>query len=90
MTKLIALLTLGLCACGPDAREKEPALAPAAVVNVLDPVAPATPTNAVVPRPADQAQLDRMILAGFTPHSDHLHAPGVNECPLTKGTDAVM
>ena len=40
--------------------------------------------------PKDQAQLDRMILAGYTPHMDHLHPPGVNECPLTKGTEAVM
>ena len=31
-----------------------------------------------------------MILAGYTPHADHLHPPGVNECPLTKGSEIVM
>jgi len=45
---------------------------------------------AVVPLPKDQAELDRMVLAGYTPHDDHLHSPGVNECPLTKGNEAVM
>jgi hypothetical protein len=45
---------------------------------------------AVVPRPQEQAQLDRMILAGYTPHGNHMHAPGVKECPLAQGNEAVM
>lgn len=45
---------------------------------------------AVVPTPTDQAELDRMILAGYTPHADHLHPPGVKTCPLAQGNDAVM
>ncbi|MEO7602505.1 MAG: hypothetical protein ABIS39_04470 [Sphingomicrobium sp.] len=90
MKNAILLLALGLCACGPEAGEGERKIAPAAAGNVLQDLAPATRANAVVPRPTDQAQLDRMILAGYTPHSEHLHAPGVNECPLTKGSEAVM
>jgi hypothetical protein len=31
-----------------------------------------------------------MILAGFTPHGDHLHPSGVHECRLIKGSEAVM
>lgn len=90
MKTFIVLLALGLCACEREAGEGERKAAPAAAGNVLEDLAPVTRTNAVVPKPTDQAQLDRMILAGFTPHSDHLHPPGVNECPLTKGTEAVM
>jgi hypothetical protein len=44
----------------------------------------------IIPMPKDQAELDRMILAGFTPHGDHLHPPGVKECPLAQGSEAVM
>jgi hypothetical protein len=36
------------------------------------------------------AQFDRMIIAGYTPHGDHLRPPGVNQCPLIKGSEAVM
>lgn len=90
MKQTILLLALGLCACGRDTGESERNSAPIAAANALQDLAPASRTDAVVPKPADQAQLDRMILAGYTPHSDHLHAPGVNECPLTKGAEAVM
>ena len=44
----------------------------------------------VLPKPEDQAELDRMILAGYTPHADHLHPPGVKSCPLAQGGEAVM
>ena len=41
--------------------------------------------------PKDQAELDRMILAGYTPHGNHLHPPGVKKCPLAQeGNEAVM
>lgn len=90
MKTAIVLLVLGVSACGREANEAERTTAPAPAANVLQDLAPASRTDAVVPKPADQAQLDRMILAGYTPHSDHLHAPGVNKCPLTKGTEAVM
>ena len=90
MKHTILLLAIAVCACGREAGDGERKTAPSAAANVLQDLAPTTRTDAVVPRPTDQAQLDRMILAGYTPHSDHLHAPGVNECPLTKGTEAVM
>lgn len=90
MKRLLLLLVIGAGAC--EQNRDEPSAVPAAsgpsAVQSLD--APASKPAPVVPKPQDQAQLDRMILAGYTPHADHLHAPGVNECPLTKGTDAVM
>lgn len=87
---IILLLVLGVSGCDREAQENAAARSaadsgtiPAATDRVSQP-------PAVVPKPKDQAQLDRMILAGFTPHADHLHPPGVNKCPLIKGSEAVM
>ena len=95
MTCRMILLALALAACG---RSPEPAVGPAEAdragaaeaLNVVAGNAAKSAIPAVVPLPKDQADLDRMILAGYTPHADHLHSPGVNECPLSKGNDAVM
>ena len=90
MKRLLLLFALGIAACEQDAQESAAVPAPAAPDAMLPGQAPARSAAQVVPKPKDQAQLDRMILAGYTPHADHLHAPGVNQCPLTKGTEAVM
>ena len=83
------LLTMALCACGQRAEENaaQPASVPSAAVV---PDAPMSKPPAVVPLPKEQAEVDRMILAGYTPHADHLHPPGVKECPLSQGSEAVM
>lgn len=88
MSKLAALLALGLCACGgQDANEA--AEAPAAAL-------PSAPQSKVVGTPAatkasllavpqDGAELQRMLDLGYTVHDDHLHPPGARECPLMGG-----
>jgi hypothetical protein len=89
MRRLLLLLALGISACERQPQQKAPVPAP----RELDGVASQGPVSkpaAVVRMPADQAELDRMILAGYTPHADHLHRPGVKECPLTEGSEAVM
>lgn len=85
MKPLLILAALALAAC-----ERSPEPAAGDPGGGLAAQAPASKPPAVVPRPSDQAALDDLILAGYTPHADHLHAPGVNACPLTKGNDAVM
>ena len=90
MKGLVLLMALGACACDRDPGEGATAPAPAAADASLSTQAPVSKPAAVVPLPEDQAQLDRMILAGYTPHMDHLHSPGVNECPLTTGAETVM
>lgn len=90
MRRLMLLLALGVAACKQNAPESAAAPTPAAPDATLPGEVPARTSAEVLPRPKDQAQLDRMILAGYTPHADHLHAPGVNKCPLTKGNEAVM
>jgi hypothetical protein len=92
---ILLALALAAAACGrspePTAESVEADRAAAAeALNVVGGNAAQSAIPAVVPLPKDQADLDRMILAGYTPHADHLHAPGVNSCPLTKGNDAVM
>ena len=90
MRGLIVLLALGIAACEQEASDSAAVPTPAAPDAMLPGAPPAKSSAEVLPRPKDQAQLDRMILAGYTPHADHLHAPGVNKCPLTKGNEAVM
>ena len=90
MKQLPLLIVLAAAACKQQPQEQAATQAPAPPENVLATSTPSSKPPAVIPMPKDQAELDRMILAGYTPHADHLHAPGVNECPLTKGNDAVM
>lgn len=88
MRRILALVALGACACEREPQERSQAAPP--VPDLALPTEKVSKMPGVVPRPNDQAQLDRMILAGYTPHGDHLHAPGVNECPMTKGNELVM
>lgn len=87
MRRMLAMIALAASACGSQPQASANETAPA-VPSVLE--APSSKPASVVPIPADQAELDRMILAGYSPHGKHLHAPGVNECPLAKDKEAVM
>lgn len=90
MKRLMLLLALGIVACERKAQESAAVPTPAAPDAMLPGQPPAQQSASVVPKPKDQAQLDRMILAGYTPHGEHMHPPGVNKCPLTKDSEAVM
>jgi hypothetical protein len=86
------MLLIALIASGCDMKPQDDAAkrAPAASEAVLPTEARQSQPPKVVPLPKEQAELDRMILAGYTPHADHLHAPGVKSCPLAQGSEAVM
>jgi hypothetical protein len=89
MKRHLILIALAACAC--DRQSQQSASEPTAPADgMLKTQAPVSKPPAVVPMPKDQAQLDRMILAGYTPHGKHLHPPGVKECPLAQGGEAVM
>ena len=90
MKALMLLVGLAITACERQAEDSAAVPPPAAPGTALPAEAKISKPPAVVPKPADQAELDRMILAGFTPHANHLHPPGVDECPLSKGADVVM
>ncbi|MEO7365776.1 MAG: hypothetical protein ABIW03_05615 [Sphingomicrobium sp.] len=90
MKRLVLLFALGISACNREAPDKT-AVPAAAAAPAIIPGPDATKNSAtVVPMPKDQAQLDRMILAGYTPHGNHMHPPGVKECPLSQGSEVVM
>ena len=90
MKRLLLLLAIGAAACERETPDSAAVPVPGPPDAMLPGEVPARQSASVVPKPKDQAQLDRMILAGYTPHAEHLHPPGVNECPLTKGSEAVM
>ena len=90
MKKVIALITLTTCACERQEQQSAASPAPKPAEEILASPCPTSKPAAVVSIPKDQAELDRMILAGYTPHGTHLHPPGMKECPLTQGSEAVM
>lgn len=78
MNKLV-LAVLALAACSQQKHEQaqqQKAVAPPSML-------PAKTSKAalMIPIPKDPAQLKRLIAMGYTPHEDHLHAPGVTSCP---------
>ena len=85
---LVVVLLIGAAGCERESQESPAPAAPAE--NVLASPGPVSKPPQLIPLPKDRAEVDRLILAGYTPHADHMHAPGVNECPLSKGSDVVM
>jgi hypothetical protein len=90
MKLLLLLIALAAFACNREPQEKAEAPEPAATEAVLPAQAPKGQSPMVISKPKDQAELDRMILAGYTPHANHLHPPGVKTCPFAQGNEAVM
>lgn len=90
MKRLVLLISLAASACNQEPQRNPAAPDPAATDVMLPADARQSQPPKVVPMPKDQAELDRMILAGYTPHGNHLHPPGVKSCPLAQGSEAVM
>ena len=85
---LVAVLALAACSQQKDDQAQQKAPAPAAPSAPAPPAAPAGMGTAkvskpalMIPMPKDPAQLKRLVAMGYTPHEDHLHAPGVTSCP---------
>jgi len=93
MRLLPTLLLAGVIACGKEA-EGNFAQAPAkpASTGAQSMVAgkQAAAKAAMIPVPADKQQLDRLIAMGYTVHEDHMHPPGVKECPFNMGGSVVQ
>jgi hypothetical protein len=91
MRHLLLLIALGTCACDRATEERTSATKPSVPLEAVATPAQQSKAPLVLPRPKDQKELDRLILAGYTPHGNHLHPPGVKNCPLAKeGNEAVM
>ena len=90
MKQVLAFTTLVASACDRQPQQTPAPSAPATAVELGAQQAPSSEAPTTIPMPKDKAEIDRMILAGYTPHGTHLHSPGVKECPLSKGGEAVM
>lgn len=88
MKYVLLLIALTASACDREP-ERRAVPAPAATEPRATAARQSQPPK-VIPLPKDQAELDRLILAGYTPHAEHLHPPGVKSCPLAQGDEAVM
>jgi hypothetical protein len=91
MKLLLPMIALLASACDQEAKKSDvpPALVPEPASARQS--TPSSKAPSVLPLPKDQNELDRLILAGYTPHGNHLHLPGVKNCPMAKeGNEAVM
>ena len=91
MKLLLPTIALVICAC--DREPKENTAAPPPTMPAAASANQSTPSSKaplVLPLPTDQKEVDRLILAGYTPHGTHLHPPGMLECPLAGDKEAVM
>jgi len=93
MRLLSIIIFLALASCGQAGEQRSaqrspqpPPPAPAASMTSTPNVAQA----AMIPVPTDKAQLERMLAMGYTVHEDHMHAPGVKECPFNMGGSVVQ
>lgn len=88
MRHLFVLTIIALSGCGEQSPRDN---TPTETVKELVPADRRVSRPAqLIPLPKDQAEVDRLILLGYTPHTDHLHLPGVESCPMSGGNEAVM
>lgn len=90
MKLLIPMIALVVCACDQESKGSTAVPSPVPEAASAKQSTPTSKAPLVLPLPKDQKELDRLILAGYTPHGNHLHPPGVLECPLAKDKEAVM
>lgn len=88
MRNVLVCAVIAICGCSEqDSRDT----APAETTKELVPADPRVSAPArLIPLPKVQAEVDRLILLGYTSHADHMHLPGVKSCPLSRGNEAVM
>jgi hypothetical protein len=87
---MAVLLVLGVSACG---QAKDPAVKqqPMQAVPQLMPTGkPAASNAAIIAVPEDKQQLQRLLAMGYTVHEDHMHPPGMKECPFNMGGGVVQ
>ena len=90
MNRFLLLTLIATAGCAQESDRGEPP-PPSPAQEVAVPMQPkVTKTEAVLPLPEDKAQLERMVTMGYTPHDDHLHPPGVKECPISMGGDPIQ
>jgi hypothetical protein len=96
MKRIVVLLLFGMAACGQEPSDRAAAQTSAKPVPMA--TAPQSKMSAsaiaakagVLPIPEDKQQLQRLLAMGYTRHEDHLHPPGMKECPFNMGGSMVQ
>ena len=94
MRRYPIFLLIGLAACAdqadPVANETAKPAAPTGIAATQSMVGAKQAAMHTIAVPKDKAQLGRMLAMGYTVHDDHMHPPGVKECPLDKEGGSVV
>ena len=97
MRQLAMLLALALAGCGKEVAEPvqrqqsdERASASMPTNRQSKPAGKMAATKAMLEIPADKDELQRLVALGYAVHDDHLHPPGVKECPFNMGGSMVQ
>lgn len=96
MRRVAILMMFEMSACGqqpPQRSEQQSAATAAPTATALQSKtypSKAAAQAAVLPVPADKEQLKRLLLMGYVVHEDHLHPPGMKECPFNMGGSVVQ
>lgn len=90
MRWLAILLLLALAGCGrqADSKAAQPVTRAAAAQSMI--AGKSSAEMRLIPIPKDKAQLNRLLAMGYTIHGDHMHPPGVKECPFDKNGGGVV
>jgi len=88
---ILILLVLGACGRQPPSADQRATKKGAITMRAAQSMPSAKPAAMhFIAVPKDKAQLDRLLAMGYTVHNDHMHPPGVKECPLDKAGGSVV
>jgi hypothetical protein len=92
---MAVLLVLGVSACGqakdPAVKQQPMQAVPQSMPTGTMPTGkPAASNAAIIAVPEDKQQLQRLLAMGYTVHEDHMHPPGMKECPFNMGGGVVQ
>lgn len=92
MRRIAILLVLGMPACGQQPSDQATRQQPTAAMAPQSKMAAASAAAkaSVLPIPEDKQQLQRLLAMGYVVHEDHLHPPGMKECPFSMGGSVVQ
>jgi hypothetical protein len=88
------VLLFGLGACSKQADTQQTAARPLPATNAASQSKAVEKQgmamSALIPIPKDKVQLDRMLAIGYTVHENHMHPPGVKQCPFDTAGGSVV
>ena len=91
---IVLLFGLGACGKQVDTASQQTAAKPLPATNAASQSKAVgkqgMAMSALIPIPKDKVQLDRMLAIGYTVHENHMHPPGVKQCPFDTAGGSVV